>query len=312
MVRDRLPVHLLRLQLALRQQQLEELRVMRDLPLPVEVRVLVLEGVEAVRAGRDHAPYPDLVHRGDVRLRQCRVEELAAEAPRRVARARLLLSQHAEAHARLDQQPHHRLRDGHVALHQRPRAAHPVQVLLRPVEDGHLDALLAELLHPRLARELRAPPGMAALLDVLQRLLCRSRDARLLHHQVAAHVDDRGHMLDQHRALLHAGHARAAGPQRLVLHVVAHQLATDLLGRILARDQERPGVVHVRLQVLDDRHRRKRLARRVGRAGVRAAPAAHARVGVEELLPGEVLDLACAQTRALLDQLLEVAHRRQV
>ena len=286
--------------------------MVRHLPAAVEIGILVPEGVEAVGAGGDHAAHAQLVHGRRVRLRQRGVEELAAEAAGRIARARLPLPQHPEAHLRLQQQAHDRLRDGHVALHQRPRTAHPVQVLLRTVEDRRLHALRAQLLHPRLPRELRPAPRVAPLLDVLQRLLRRARNARLLHHQIAAHVHDGGHVLDHDGTLLHAGHAGAAGPERLVLHVIAHQLAAGRLRRILARDEQRPRVVHVGLHVLDDGHGREGLARRPRRTRLRAAPAAHAGVGVEQLLPGEVPQRAPAQAAALLDELLEIAHGREV
>ena len=51
----------------------------------------------------------------------------------------------------------------------------------------------------------------------------------------------------------------------------------------------------------------ERLARRVRRAHRRAAPADRARVGVEQLLPGEVLDLHRAEALEL--GLHEVRHR---
>ena len=153
---------------------------------------------------------------------------------------------------------------------------------------------------------------MAALLDVLQGRLGSGWDARLIHREVAPHIDDRGDVLDHHGALLDAGATGTAGPERFVFDVVADKLALEVRGGVLAGDEKRAGVVHVGLHVLDDGHRRERLAGRPGGADGRASATADAGVSVEELLPGKVLELAGAEALALLHQLFEVAHRRQV
>ena len=74
-----------RLQLALLDQAGQHLCVMDDLIGATELRELVLDGVEAVRAGGDHFPNLGGVHRLDVLLRLGLIEVLVADAPRRVA-----------------------------------------------------------------------------------------------------------------------------------------------------------------------------------------------------------------------------------
>ena len=96
---DRLAVHLLRLQRALGDELLKEIGVVRDFVLAAEVRIFVLERVEAVRAGGDHAPDADLVERPDVAFGEGGVEELVAQAARRVSAAGLGLAEDTEAGA---------------------------------------------------------------------------------------------------------------------------------------------------------------------------------------------------------------------
>ena len=114
-------------------------------------------------------------------------------------------------------------------------------------------------------------------------------------------------MLDHHRALLHAGAAGAAGPERLVADHLADHLqlcdGADVAARVPASLDLRPDLREVRLEVLDQVHRRERLPGDVGGTDLRAASAAHAGVEFEELLPGEVLDLADAEDLLLLDVL---------
>src|SRR5260221_5270251 len=62
---------------------------MDDLVVAAELRVLVRERIEAVRAARDDLAGPGLVQRLDVLLRQHREDELVPHPPRRVAGAGL-------------------------------------------------------------------------------------------------------------------------------------------------------------------------------------------------------------------------------
>ena len=80
--------------MALVDQLAEQLRVVHDLVVAAELRVLVGERVEAVRAGRDDldvvlAAGADAVERLDVLLAEHLEDELVAQAPGRVAGAGL-------------------------------------------------------------------------------------------------------------------------------------------------------------------------------------------------------------------------------
>ena len=110
MVGHRLGDLLLGRDLPLGDQVLDDLRVVQHLVVAAELRVVLLDGVEAVRAGGDHAPDLGLVHHRDVRLGLRLEQILVAGAARRVARAALLLAEHREVHAAdlqdLDQRAH--------------------------------------------------------------------------------------------------------------------------------------------------------------------------------------------------------------
>src|SRR5207244_12047300 len=102
-----------------------------------ELRELVLDGVEAVRAVDD-----DLLHarRGealDARLRHGLVEVLVAEAAGGLAVAELRLAEAGEVHARLLEQPGEGLRGLLVAVVESAGTADIVEVLgVRLVGDG--------------------------------------------------------------------------------------------------------------------------------------------------------------------------------
>src|SRR5206468_10122022 len=89
------------------------------------------------------------------------------------------------------------------------------EVFLRTIEHRDFDAFRGHLLDPGRAGELGATPGMAALLELLERLLGGLGHVGLLHHHEAAHVHNRRDVLDEDRALLHAGAAGHAVPDRL-------------------------------------------------------------------------------------------------
>ena len=109
-------------------------------------------------------------------------------------------------------------------------------------------------------------PRVALRLHRLEGARQLGREARLLLHQVAAHVDDLVDVLDQHRARLFAGAAGRAGPE----HVVVDQaLADDVLA------DGRGGLARRRCAACGRQDLRPR-ARRDSRAGSAAAGAAPA------------------------------------
>src|SRR5438477_504868 len=108
-----------RLDAAMLHEVVDHLGVVQHLVGAAELRELVLDGVEAVRAVRDDllelVPVDVLDVLGGHRL----VEVLLAQPPRDLAVAALLLH-HAEGHAGLLEDDHHRARDGLVALDDDP------------------------------------------------------------------------------------------------------------------------------------------------------------------------------------------------
>ncbi len=216
------------------------------LKVAVKLGVLVLDGVEAVRAHGDELLHALRLEELDVTLGLHLVQVLVAQAARRVTGAPLLVAQHPEADACLQQQPGRGLGHLDVALLEGAGAAHPEQILLAAVEHGDLDPLRRHLLDPGGAGELRPPPGVAPLLQLRQGGLGRLRHVRLFHHQVAAHVKDGGHVLDEHRALVHAGAAGHAVPYRLEAHPLDQR--RRLLGSVGRGRQAR----HLLLQEVAD------------------------------------------------------------
>ncbi len=217
-------------QLALVHQVLQQLGVVDDLVVAAELRVLVAERVEAVRAGGD-----DLlgrlrllgrlvlvilaeghVQRGHVLHAELLEQGLVAEAAGGVTGALLVAAHDRELHARDVQQLREGLGGLLGAVLQGAGAADPVQVLdLGEVLDVLADDrdLEVDLLGPLQALLLRQAPGVALLLQVLEHRARLGRERGLDHHLVAAHVDDVVDVLDVHRALLDAGAAGGAGPQ---------------------------------------------------------------------------------------------------
>lgn len=164
-------IHLrLGLELARGQKVREQLGVMDDLVLATKLRVLVLQGVEAVRAARDDALYIGLIERVDVLLGLLLEQELVASAPGRIAGAAFLLTEHRKAGScrmeHLDECAH-RLLDAIVVGR---RAADKQQVLeVGPLGHGrHRHFQVFGPLHALVGID---SPGVAVALKVLERAL---------------------------------------------------------------------------------------------------------------------------------------------
>ena len=84
--------------------------MVHDLVVPAELRVLVLERVEAVRALRDDLLHAQPVERLDVLHREHLEDVLVARSAGRVAGAQLARSEHGEVEVRPLQQPGQRAR----------------------------------------------------------------------------------------------------------------------------------------------------------------------------------------------------------
>ena len=196
-------------------QLVEELAVVHHLVVAAELRVLVEQRVEAVRALRDDLLDAHAVERLDVLHRQHLEDVLVAGAAGAVAGAHLGRAEDGEVDAGPLHELGHRLGDLLVLVVEAAGAADPVEVLVveRRGAVDDLDALelggpvrpLALAHAPRVARVLHAPVGGAEL----------GREVRLHERQVAPHVEDLVEDLDVHRAVLVAGLAGRAGPDLL-------------------------------------------------------------------------------------------------
>ena len=232
-------------ELALADQFVEQLRVVHDLVVPVQLRVLAAHRVEAVRAGGHDlagarlAAFEDGVEHLHVLLREHLEEELVAGAAGGVAGAALLGAEHDVVHPGAVQQFGGGADGLAGVVVERARAADPEQVLgvrgelARPVstEDRHLEV---EVAGPVQAVFGVLAPGVALVLQVAEQHAQLGGELRLDEHLVAAHVDDVVDVLDVHRALFHAGPAGGAGPQHVgVDHAALFQGADQRAQRLL-------------------------------------------------------------------------------
>src|SRR5439155_8188637 len=226
-------------------------------------------------------------------LRLKLVEVLVAEAPRRIAIARLCPAEDRERDASALQDRRERARDALVAAVVRGRTADEVQVLGIRLLGDRWDL---EPLSPVAARVARLAPWIAGALDVRHRAL-RFRRHRALHERkVTAHVDDLVDVLDRHRARLDARRAGRAGPELLGLGldpvrwrrraIRGHRAIAVLL----TAEQLRSLAQQLVADIEDDLLRVKRLSGRERGTVVGAAAALGAGVAVQQLLPREIAD----------------------
>ena len=285
-------------------------RVVDDLVVAAELRVLVEQRVEAVRALRDDLAHAHAVEHLDVRHRQHLEQVLVARAAGRVAGAHLRRAEHGDGDAGPAQQVGHRLGDALVLVVEAAGAADPVQVLglqrLAGIDDLHVVealgpvAALALVHAPRVALVLHAAVGVAEL----------AREVRLHQRQVAPHVEDLVEDLDVDRADLVARLAARARPDLLGRDALEQRVGADRDLRVGAERRRHDGAAgggHHLAGLEHDLAWVERLAGGVGRAHARAAAAHRAGVGVEQLLPREVLDDRGAERLQL--GLGEVRHR---
>ena len=283
-------------ELSLGDEAVDELQRVDDLVGAAQLRVLVREGVEAVRAARDDLLHLVLLEGVDVLLRLQLPEVLVADAARGIAVARLLSREDRERHSRRLQDLDQRDRDLLIAAVDRGGAADEVQVLgIRPLREGR-HAEVARPIAPRLARR---APGIAGALDVRHRALRLGRRRSLHERQVPAHVDDLVDVLDGHRARLDACGARRARPELLRLGFDVMRRRRRLGLRVLA--MPRPVTEQLIADVEHDLLGVEGLPRRERGAVVGAAAALGAGVAVEELLPREVPDRRGAERLLVLD-----------
>src|SRR5436190_6612041 len=197
------------LQAALRDQLRYQLGGVDDLVAAAELRELVLDGVEAMRAVDDDLLHARGIETLDARLRHGLVEVLVAETARGLAVAGLLLAEAGEVDARLLEQAGEGLGGLLVAVVEGAGAADVVEVLgVRLVGDGGY----AEPLRPVEALLGAEAPRFRLRLHAFEGARQLVREAGSLLHQVAAHVDDLVDVLDHYRARLLARPAHVARP----------------------------------------------------------------------------------------------------
>ena len=117
-------------QAAVGDELVEQLGVVHDLVVAAELRVLVLQRVEAVRALRDDLLHAHAVERLDVLHREHLEDVLVARAAGRVAGAQLARAEDREVDAGPLQQLGQRAARLLVAVVEAARAADPVEVLV--------------------------------------------------------------------------------------------------------------------------------------------------------------------------------------
>ena len=321
MVRNRLPVLLRagnRLEQLFPHQPVEQLRVMEDVKVPVEVRVLVAQRVKAVRAGGDDLPLPlryalkGFVEGLHILLRHHLEQELVAGAAGRIARAGFTGGQHAELHAGGVQQIHGRAGRRAARVVVGAGAADPQQVLeigeIRVIlaDDGHLDAIGTRLVDPGAALAGVAAPRVALGLNVLEQPSQLRRELGVREHAKAAQVCDVVDVLDVHRALVHARAAVGARPQHVirdnVRHGTRHGQYVDAGMRVIGTQGVRVGGRNRALfDVQHELFRAQRLLRVPRRAEILAAAALGTHGRIQQHLPRRVLQLAYAQRVVVLD-----------
>ena len=220
---------------------------MHYLVIATKLRILVLDRVEAVRAGSDngtvlggHAsrtvavaivPAAIMISGGiesvtiehlDVLLGHHLPEIFVAYTSRRVARTGLFGSQDGEVDASGQQH----FRHGGCYLLVTPikgaHATNPVENIGIGIFRHQGDAEVSSPLGPFIVAYF---PGIRVALDIVEERGHLRREVAFFHDQVAAHIDDLRHMLDGDRAYLHAGSAGGAGPQGVIRNDAAdHRL----------------------------------------------------------------------------------------
>lgn len=154
--------------------------MVEDIEMPVKVRVLIADGIKAVRAGRDDFPLAfgyaleSVVEGFDVLLRHHLEQELVAGAAGGVAGAGLAGRKHAELHASGVQQIHDGAGGAAAIVVINAGAAYPEEVFHIGeiggvlANDGYLDAIGTRLINPGASLGIIAAPRVALGLHVFK------------------------------------------------------------------------------------------------------------------------------------------------
>ena len=298
--------------------------MVHDLELNAELLVLVLQGVEAVRTGRDDLLDLEFLERLDVLLGQTLEDELVAGATCRVAGAGFAVAEYAEADAGHVEQFSHCTGGLLRAVLVGACATDPEQPVdglkvLNPIcvfATNNLDFERQVLgpVHPGRGRHV---PRVALVLEALEESVEFGGEVGLNQHLVAAHVHDVVDVFDVDGALLDTGTTRRTGPEDVLvddevgaLGVVEPLAVLDLAddGLLLSGLTRASNCVGLFAQSHHQQLRREGLFGVPG-GTLRLATAALGAGGeVEDALPREVADAAHAELRVLVE-VVDVVER---
>ena len=209
-------------QLLLAHQTVEQLSVVHDLVVAAHLRVLVAEGVEAVRTGDDDLALllldtvEDRIEHLDVLHRELLEQELVAGTTCGVAGAGFVGAEDHELHSRGGEEFGDSLGGLLGTVFVGAGAADPEEVLvvLEAVgvlaEDRDLEVHLVDPVETVLGV---LTPGVALVLEVLEQAGELGGELRFDQDLVATHVDDVVDVFDVDGALFDAGTAVGAAPQ---------------------------------------------------------------------------------------------------
>ena len=321
-----------RLQAVSANQLVQQLGVVDNLVLSAQLRVLVLEGVEAVGTGDDNLALlrwhtvKDLVELLDVLLSQHLEEELVTSTASGVASTTLGLGEHSVLHTSGVKHLCNSLGGLLRIVVVSTGTTDPEQVLgvvealdiLAPNRDN--DAFLADLINPVGTSGSVLAPRVALGLKVLEQASQFGREVRLDQNLVTTHINDVVDVFNVNRALLNTGTTVGAGPQDVLVDDALVAIANQWLGQQcctsalalasgfdgLASQQVRGRSVSVVTQLVNQQLRGQRLGSVPGRALLLAATTLGTRGEVQQSLPGVVSDHAGAHGVNLRVSLFQV------
>ena len=303
---------------AVRFQQLrDQLRVVDDLPVAAERRILVAQRIEGMGVARDDALDAQAREALDQRRRELLEQQFVSDTPHAFAGARLCGAEDAETHAGLAQDLDEGTRDflaTHVERFGRPDVEEPVDPrhVVGAGDHRHVEAAC-----PVATRVGGQPPRVRLHFIRVEHVLEFWRELAVHHHAVLPQPVEFGQQFELDRA---GGLAIATGrarPERVLADHVADQRGKLFAGLRAALDQRLALVHQVVLEAVVDPLHRQRLAGHERGARVLATTALGAGEGVERVLPDEVrdgsrADLEFARVRRIVRERAQIDRRHDV
>ncbi|EKD36953.1 MAG: hypothetical protein ACD_75C01311G0001 [uncultured bacterium] len=261
----------------------EKLGVGLGRDIKIEIAIIFCQGVEAVRAGGDDLFDPIGFHQFDIFHGQALVQIFVTHFPHRLAAAFFFFAEDADRNAcglaELDETPG----DSDISF---------VEGGITADEVEYIDfRILSQAFNPEACRPI-SPLGITDPERIAVHLGRLHGGHHFIAREFPCHQDHRPaqldyftHMLDCRGTDLLTGPAGGAGPE----HIPADKV--DEVGIGLGKS----GLA----QLIDHLHRRQRLAGGPGRTTVLAAFAEGAGVGIEDILPGHLLEAGRAEALGL-------------